>query len=142
MYLTNGSSLPFTFENGEKAGIPPCNEEYEKSVFFRRLSPDTTDEAIRTALEEYGPLDYCYIAKTPEGKSMKIGRAKFRPVAISSEDAGFEKDARILRARQRAVDNAAAACDALDQSDLDGHRIRLESARPVDMKEYTRYGDY
>ena len=35
-----------------------------------------------------------------------------------------------------------AACAALDRSLLDGCEIRVERARPVDMKEYTRYGDY
>ena len=87
-------------------------------------------------------MDYCYIAKDGDGNSMKIGRAKFRAISIQVEDCALDKDTRILISRQRAVENAAAACAALDGSNLDGVEIRVEGARPVDMKEFTRYGDY
>ena len=127
MHTKDGAAISFTFEHGEEAGEPPCNEEYEKAVFFRRLSPDTTDATIRAALEQFGPLDYCYIATTPEGASMKIGRAKFRAVGEPG-DASLDKPQRIINARQRAVDNAAAACRALDHSEVDGKAIRVEVA--------------
>ena len=84
-------------------------------------------------------------ARAADGASMRIGRAKFRAVAVAADDASSGEDDKarqILRARQRAVDNAIAACAALDRSLLDGCEIRVERARPVDMKEYTRYGDY
>lgn len=143
MYMVDSShNISFTFEHGNQAGYAPCNEEYEKAVFFRRLSPATTDGTMLAVLEEFGPLDYCYIAKSPERVSLKIGRAKFRPVADATEDGALDKVERILQARQRAVDNAAAACDALDRTLVDGHEIRVEIARPADMNEYTRYGDY
>ena len=44
--------------------------------------------------------------------------------------------------RQRAVENAAAACAALDQSEVDGEIIRVGAARPADMQEFAWYGDY
>ena len=119
-------------------------ESDEKAVFFRKLAPGTTDATVRALLERFGPLDYCYVARDPgTGASKRIGRAKFRPVAVPAEDAGLgSKGRRILRARQRAVDNAAAACAALDRTEVDGATIRVEGARPADMKEYSRYGDY
>ena len=144
MHLVDSGAapIPFTFDRGEPAGEAPCNEEYEKAVFFRRLSPSTTDATMRRVLSQFGPLDYCYVAKGRDGQSLRIGRAKFRPVAIATEDGKQDKVERILRARQRAVDNAVAACDALDNSQLDSAVIRVEGARPADMKEFTRYGDY
>jgi len=97
---------------------------------------------MRATLECFGPLDYCYVATSQDGASLRIGRAKFRPVAIPVEDAGLDKTQRILAARQRAVDNAEAACKAIDKIEIDGQEIRLTGARRADMKEYTRYGDY
>jgi len=39
MFLSEGNRMiSFEFDRGEQAGTPPCNEEYEKAVFFRRLS--------------------------------------------------------------------------------------------------------
>ena len=141
--VDKNETLAFTFDNDELIGDPPCNEEYEKSVFFRRLNPTTTDATIRSILENFGPLDYCYIARDNDGKSMRIGRAKFRPVAVQrTKDEKVDKVERIMEARQKAVDNANAASLALDMTEIDGQKIRIESARPVDMKEYTRYGDY
>ena len=66
----------------------PCNYEFEKAVFFRKLSPDTTDAAIRALLETHGPVDYCYVAREEDGASKRLGRAKFRAVA-AAEDAAL-----------------------------------------------------
>ena len=145
MRMVDGRAEQMSFERGELAGDAPCNWEHEKAVFFRRLSPRTDDARMRAALAPHGPLDYCYVARAADGASMRIGRAKFRAVAVAADDASSGEDDKarqILRARQRAVDNAIAACAALDRSLLDGCEIRVERARPVDMKEYTRYGDY
>ena len=139
-------TLNFTFRNDELIGDPPCNYEYEKSVFFRRLDPTTTDETMRLKLEVFGPLDYCYIARDMEGNSMRIGRAKFRPVAVSDNQQGHDEKGnkvwRIWQARQKAVDNAKAAGLGLDGVEIDGQVIKIEIARPVDYKEWIRYGDY
>jgi hypothetical protein len=125
-------------------GLPvPCNFEYEKSVFFRKLDPSTTDEVVRAALSAFGALDYCYIGRDAAGASKRIGRAKFRATADAEADAGLPKDEAILVARQRAVANAIAACAALDRSALGGAAgVRVERARPADWTEYRRYGDY
>ena len=48
------------------ADYVPCNFEYEKAVFFRKLDPNTKEETIRAALSAFGPLDYCYIVKNEE----------------------------------------------------------------------------
>jgi hypothetical protein len=135
-------SIAMVFEEGELAGEAPCNLEYEKALFFRRLCPTTTDATLRATLETFGPLDYCYVARNQDGSSMRIGRAKFQAVAVVADDAGLDQTQRILSARQRAVDNAAAACSGLNKSEVDGQTILVDRARPVDMKEFTRYGDY
>jgi len=111
-------------------------------VFFRRLSPNTTDATIRSLLEQIADLDYCYIARYPDGTSMRIGRAKFKARACEEEDKVLEKNEQILTARQRAIDSAVAACEAFDYWEVDGEEIRVGGARAVDMKEYLRYGDY
>ena len=151
-----GSTIPATEEEALASGFTqeqidahkakttavPCNFEFEKAVFFRKLDASTSDETIRAALTTFGPLDYCYIARDEAGASKKLGRAKFRAVAIAAEDSPLEKDAAILQARRRAVENADRAVEELDKSSMDGAVIRLEKARPADDKEYSRYGDY
>ena len=119
------------------------NFEYEKSVVFRKLDPSTTDEDMRAALGAFGALDYCYVAKDDAGASKRLGRAKFRAEADAEADAALSKDQAILAARERAVNNAIAACESLDRTALGGGEvIRVERSRPADWKEYKRYGDY
>lgn len=141
MYFMDGTQVPHVYEKGELAGEPPCNFEYEKSVFFRRLNRGTEDETIQNLLEQFGPLDYCYIARDKDGNSTRIGRAKFKSVGASSDEE-LERNEWILIARQRAVDNAKAAVEGLDKMEVEGTEIRVGLARKADMKEYLRYGDY
>ncbi|GMI23884.1 hypothetical protein TeGR_g9191 [Tetraparma gracilis] len=136
-----GGRVQHTYEMGELAGSPPCNEEYAKACFFRRLSRETTDEEVRLLFEQYGEVDYCYIARDEQGRSARIGRVKFRPVG-SAEDAGQGEVERIMRARERAVANAKKAAEELDGRVVGGSEMRVGVARKADMKEHTRYGDY
>ncbi|GMH84210.1 hypothetical protein TrST_g13489 [Triparma strigata] len=142
LFLLDGTEKNLQYEAGDLVGDVPCNEEYEKSVFFRRLNEDTTDDTIITLLSEFGPLDYCYIARDAQGVSNKIGRAKFRPVSNPANDKHLNKTERILSARQRAIDNARAAVEGLDKANIDSSEIRVHLARKADMKEFVRYGDY
>ena len=87
MYMVDGGgeALPWVFEHGELAGEPPCNFEYEKSIFFRRLGASTTDATMRSLLERFGPLDYCYIARGPDGASQARQPVLPRPIPPSSQ---------------------------------------------------------
>lgn len=118
----------------------PCNFEYEKAVFFWKLSDETTTETMKDLLSKYGPLDYCYVVSSQ--KRAKLGRAKFKPVALS-EDKGLSKEEIMKKARQRAVDAVAkAVADIHEKKEVNGKVIKIQPARPCDMKEYQRYGDY
>lgn len=119
----------------------PCNFEYEKSVFFRKLDPETTGADMAKILSKFGPLDYCYVAQN-KGVSKKIGRAKFRAQG-HADDRTLAKDQAITTARNRAIANADAAVTAIDNKlEVGGKIIRCEKSRPADLIEYTRYGDY
>ena len=84
-----------------------------------------------------------YVAKDDAGASKRLGRAKFRATADAEADATLSKDQAILAARERAVNNAIAACESLDRTALGGaDAIRVERSRPAYWKEYKRYGDY
>ena len=123
----------------------PCNYEYEKSVFFWKLSENTTAETMEKLLEKYGEckLDYCYVATNDkDGSSKCLGRAKFKPMALI-EDKDLDKDEVIKKARQRAVDAVQKSVDAIHEKiKVDGKTIKLQPARKCDKKEYDRYGDY
>ena len=120
----------------------PCNYEYEKAVFFWKLDPKTTAATMKTLLEKYGGLDYCYIATKEDGTSKCLGRAKFKPIA-TKEDKNLSKQEAINKARQRAIDAVAKAVNEIHEKEkVDGKTIKLQPARKADKKEYQRYGDY
>jgi cold-inducible RNA-binding protein len=81
-----------------------------KKLFVGGLSWDTTDDSLRTAFQEFGPVtDAKVITDRDTGRSRGFGFVTY------SEDA-----------------NADAAMSSMDGAELDGRRVRVNEAENRD----------